>query len=62
MRRKHVILLAVMTVVFVLGLLFVTVDFLPNLNVYGVNVGTGTSYCSLDLVSGNLAASCQSGN
>jgi hypothetical protein len=43
-----------------LAVLFVHVDSFPQLSTYGVSVGTNTHYCSLDLVSGHLTASCES--
>lgn len=36
-------------------------DYQPVLDTYGASIGTNTAYCSIELVHGQLQASCQQG-
>lgn len=45
----------------VLACLFIHPDVYPSLHTYGFSVGTNSSYCSVELVSDHVSASCQKG-
>lgn len=58
-RRKRLIMATAGLAAAFLAGMFVTPDFYPALNTYGVSVGTNTAYCSIDLVGARLDAACE---